>query len=121
MTNLTAEQRTSRAQTNREMREQQKRLIRRQSLLEKIARLASELCTAVDREADDIGGSRPSLVILQEMGKLCDDLEGWGAAPPPVDSLADLMRQKILALQARCCGSDDLCNGCRALLEIANG
>jgi hypothetical protein len=24
----------------------------------------------------------------------------------------------IRALQARCCGSDDLCNGCRALLAL---
>lgn len=31
------------------------------------------------------------------------------------------LRNGVLALQARCCGSDDLCNGCRALLELANG
>lgn len=30
------------------------------------------------------------------------------------------MRQRILDLQAKCCGSDDLCNGCKALLGIAN-
>ena len=57
-------------------RELRKKLIRRQSLLEKIAKLASELCTAVDLEAEDIGGSRPSLMILQELGPLCDELEG---------------------------------------------
>lgn len=43
--------------------------------LRDLAKLASELCTAVDREADDIGGSRPSLTILREIGAMCDELE----------------------------------------------
>lgn len=28
------------------------------------------------------------------------------------------IRKGIRGLQARCCGSDDLCNGCRALLAL---
>jgi hypothetical protein len=44
-------------------------------LLNRIAELATELCVAVDRAAEDIGGSRPTLVILQELGPLTDKLE----------------------------------------------
>lgn len=43
--------------------------------LRDLAKLASELCTAIDREADDIGGSRPSLTILRKIGAMCDQLE----------------------------------------------
>jgi hypothetical protein len=110
----------SKTQSNREMLQQRKRLIRRQSLLEKIATLASELCTAVDRESEDIGGSRQFLTILQELGPVCDALESWGTAPVREDE-ADLLRQRMRALQATCCGSGELCSGCRSLLEIANG
>lgn len=45
------------------------------ALLEKIAKLSTELCIAVDRESEDIGGSRPSLTILQELGPLTDKWE----------------------------------------------
>ena len=38
--------------------------------LEHIAELATELCNAVDCEAEDVGGSRPSRVILREIGPL---------------------------------------------------
>lgn len=44
--------------------------------LERLAKLASELCESVDRESEDIGGSRPSLTILKEIGPLVDKLEG---------------------------------------------
>lgn len=44
--------------------------------LRDLAKLASELCTAVDLGAEDIGGSRKPLTILQEIGPLCDQLEG---------------------------------------------
>ena len=43
--------------------------------LERIAELASELCNAVDCESEDVGGARPSLVILQEIGPLTGRLE----------------------------------------------
>lgn len=42
--------------------------------LRDLAALAAELCTAVDREVADIGGSRPSLIILGEMGPMVDQL-----------------------------------------------
>ena len=42
--------------------------------LERIAELASELCNAVDCESEDVGGARPSLVILREIGPLADRL-----------------------------------------------
>lgn len=51
------------------------RQMTRIEILEKIAALATELCVAVDREAEDIGGSRPSLKILQDIGPLTDVLE----------------------------------------------
>ena len=43
--------------------------------LDRIAELASELCNAVDCETEDVGGARPSLVILREIGPLTDKLE----------------------------------------------
>ena len=49
--------------------------MKRIELLEMIAALATELCIAVDRESEDIGGSRPSLKILQDIGPLTDQLE----------------------------------------------
>lgn len=47
----------------------------RNAQLERLLILATELCVAVDRESDDIGGSRRSLHILQEIGPLTDALE----------------------------------------------
>lgn len=47
----------------------------RNAQLERLLTLASELCVAVDRESEDIGGSRRSLDILQEIGPLTDKLE----------------------------------------------
>lgn len=49
--------------------------MKRIEILEKIGMLATELCVAVDNESEDIGGSRPSLVILQDIGPLTDLLE----------------------------------------------
>lgn len=49
--------------------------MKRIEILEKIAALATELCIAVDRGAEDIGGSRSTLTILQEIGPLTDTLE----------------------------------------------
>jgi len=70
---------------------------------------ANEMHDSAAEEAeacnDDIAGSMSEGAAMIEL--LCA-------------KLADV-KQKTLALQARCCGSDDLCNGCRALLEIANG
>lgn len=40
--------------------------------LRKAARLASELCTAIDNGEKDIGGSRPVRDILAELGPTCD-------------------------------------------------
>ena len=45
-------------------------------VLEKVAKLASELCESFDRAELDIGGSRTPMTILQEIGPLCDKLEG---------------------------------------------
>jgi hypothetical protein len=48
---------------------------KRSQLLEQIAKLATELCVAVDRAEEDIGGSRPIPDILGEIGPLTDELE----------------------------------------------
>lgn len=40
--------------------------------LRKVARLASELCTAVDNAEKDIGGSRRTTDILADLGPACD-------------------------------------------------
>lgn len=40
--------------------------------MEKVLKLADELCTAVDNETDDIGGSRPSREIIAELGPAVD-------------------------------------------------
>ena len=45
------------------------------ALLERIAELATELCNSVDCESEDVGGVRPSLTILREIGPLTDRLE----------------------------------------------
>lgn len=47
----------------------------RYDVLERIAKLATELCVSVDRASEDVGGSRPALTILQEIGPLTDQLE----------------------------------------------
>lgn len=54
--------------------------------LEKVLRLADELCDAVDNEADDIGGSRPSLEIVRDLAAAVDAAKavsgcGTNAAP----------------------------------------
>jgi len=43
--------------------------------LEKLLALCSELCNAVDCESEDVGGTRPSLTILQDIGPLVQRLE----------------------------------------------
>lgn len=40
--------------------------------LKVVAQLASELCDAVDEDAEDIGGHRPVHVILGELGPAVD-------------------------------------------------
>jgi len=44
--------------------------------LRKVARLASELCTAIERGEKDIGGSRHIRNILADLGPACDAVEG---------------------------------------------
>lgn len=46
--------------------------VQRYQDLEAVAKLAGELCDAVDAEADDIGGHRPSREILGELGPAVD-------------------------------------------------
>jgi len=48
----------------------------RLKLLERIAKLTSELCDSVDAQEEDIGGHRNAMDILAELGPLCDTLEG---------------------------------------------
>ncbi len=43
--------------------------------LRDLEKKASELCTAIDLEASDIGGACPSLTILREIGAMCDEWE----------------------------------------------
>jgi hypothetical protein len=43
--------------------------------LEHIGQLATELCVAADRQAEDIGGSRRLSDILRDLGPLTDELE----------------------------------------------
>lgn len=40
--------------------------------LESVWKLADELCTSVDCAAEDIGGCRPAMTILQELGPAVD-------------------------------------------------
>lgn len=44
--------------------------------LQVVAKLASELCNAVDAEAMDVGGHRSSSDIFRELGPACDKAEG---------------------------------------------
>lgn len=46
--------------------------VKRYEELEAVAKLASELCDAVDEDAEDIGGHRPVHVILGELGPAVD-------------------------------------------------
>lgn len=50
-------------------------LSQRNAKLEKIRQYADELCTAVDCKADDIGGQRSVLEILQDLGRALGDCE----------------------------------------------
>jgi hypothetical protein len=50
-------------------------ITKRAALLERIAALATELCISVDRAEEDIGGSRPAMIILQDIGPLTEQLE----------------------------------------------
>ena len=52
----------------------------RKELTEKVYELATELCCAVDCEAEDIGGQRKSLTILQDLGPACDAVANWDNA-----------------------------------------
>ena len=56
--------------------------------LERIAELAAELCNAVDCESEDIGGARPSLVILREIGALTQKLGQLRSADKRIGALA---------------------------------
>lgn len=47
----------------------------RQRLLERMADLATELCIAIDLQAEDIGGHRPIRTIIQELGPLTTEWE----------------------------------------------
>lgn len=40
------------------------------------AELASEFCNAIEAEHMDVGGHRPSSMILRELGPACDRVEG---------------------------------------------
>lgn len=40
--------------------------------LEKVHKLADELCTAIDLQAEDIGGSRNVLEIVRDLAAACD-------------------------------------------------
>lgn len=53
---------------------------KRLALLERIAVLATELCISVDRAEEDVGGSRPAMVILQDLGPLTEQLEHFNEA-----------------------------------------
>lgn len=44
--------------------------------MERVCKLASELCGALDAEAEDVGGNRPSATIVAELGPACDAFEG---------------------------------------------
>lgn len=62
----------------------------RVALLERIARLATELCVSVDKAAEDIGGERPALYILRDIGPLTDQLEKLGPEPAAGVGVTDL-------------------------------
>lgn len=44
--------------------------------MDRVCKLASELCNAVDAAEEDIGGHRPVSDILRELGPACDKVEG---------------------------------------------
>lgn len=52
----------------------------RKELLERVYALASELCDAVDCEAEDVGGQRKSLTILQDLGPAVSAVATWDNA-----------------------------------------
>jgi hypothetical protein len=62
----------------------------RVALLERIARLATELCVSVDKAAEDIGGERPALEILRDIGPLTGQLEKLGPEPAAGVGVIDL-------------------------------
>lgn len=62
----------------------------RVALLERIACLATELCVSVDKAAEDIGGERPALEILRDIGPLTDQLEKLGPEPAAGVGVTDL-------------------------------
>lgn len=50
--------------------------VHRMQLLERVAKLASEMCDAIDAQESDVGGHRNAMSIIEEIGPLCDTLEG---------------------------------------------
>lgn len=54
----------------------------RQDLLEKVYQFAAELCEAVDCEAEDIGGPRPSGEVLRDLGPAVQSVEDYDRAQP---------------------------------------
>lgn len=78
-------------------------------------------CTSVvtaSREWWEYAPSEAKPHPFAEGVQLRDDRWYW-AVPAEGDSIR--LRQRIRALQYKCCGLEAPCNGCRALLEIANG
>jgi hypothetical protein len=68
----------------------------RETLTQMIA-LTDEICTAVDCEAEDIGGQRKSITILRELGQCAEKAKTALPldAPAPVDPVAEA---RILSL-----------------------
>ena len=64
----------------------------RTRVLERIADLATELCISIDRQAEDIGGSRKPMTILRDIGPLTDQ---WEAMSKSGSRPADLVRGRI--------------------------
>lgn len=73
-------------------------------LLERIARLATELCVSVDKAAEDIGGERPALEILREIGPLTDQLEKLGPGLAAGVGVIDLAGSSSVETEAPLCG-----------------
>lgn len=64
-------------------REAERHLLAMQAVVDaarKLHTVADELCTAIDRAADDIGGSRPTRDILANLGPATDVAENALAA-----------------------------------------
>lgn len=55
-----------------ELAEQLRLAVSRIEKLEAVWKLADELCTSVDCAGEDIGGCRPAMTILQELGPAVD-------------------------------------------------